>query len=43
MNDSIAAFFAVLPTLPALAQTTCAIRGRVLDKVAGETLPGATL
>ena len=33
-----------LLSLPALAQTTTySIRGRVLDKVTGETLPGATI
>ncbi|OGX85797.1 hypothetical protein BEN47_14495 [Hymenobacter lapidarius] len=40
-------FFTVLLTvlfaLPALAQNTFSIRGRVLDKVTGETLPGATV
>ena len=43
MKHLFTAFFAVLLTLPALAQTTFSIRGRVLDKVTGETLPGATV
>ena len=43
MKELIAAFLAVLLTLPALAQTTCAMRGRVLNKLASETLPGATV
>ena len=33
----------MLLSLPALAQNTFSIRGRVLDKVTGETLPGATV
>jgi len=40
-------FFTALLTgllaLPALAQNTFSIRGRVVDKVSGETLPGATV
>ena len=40
-------FFTALLTgllaLPALAQTPFSIRGRVVDKVSGETLPGATV
>jgi iron complex outermembrane receptor protein len=43
MKHFITALFAVLLTLPALAQNTFSIRGRVLDKVTGETLPGATV
>ncbi|MDQ2771010.1 MAG: TonB-dependent receptor [Bacteroidota bacterium] len=34
---------AVLLTLPAVAQNTFSIRGRITDKVTGETLPGATV
>ncbi len=40
-------FFTALLTgllsFPVLAQTTFSIRGRVVDKVSGETLPGATV
>ncbi|MBF9222019.1 TonB-dependent receptor [Hymenobacter ruricola] len=43
MKHFVTALFAVLLSLPALAQTTFSIRGRVLDKVTGETLPGATV
>ncbi|MBF9143320.1 TonB-dependent receptor [Hymenobacter properus] len=43
MKHFITALFAVLLSLPALAQNTFSIRGRVLDKVTGETLPGATV
>ena len=43
MKQLVTALLAVLLTLPALAQTTFSIRGRVLDKVTGETLPGATV
>ena len=43
MKHFVTVLFAVLLSLPALAQTTFSIRGRVLDKVTGETLPGATV
>ncbi|MBH8557774.1 TonB-dependent receptor [Hymenobacter negativus] len=43
MKHFVTAFLVILFTLPALAQTTFSIRGRVLDKVTGETLPGATV
>ena len=43
MKHFLTALFAVLLTLPAFAQNTFSIRGRVLDKVTGETLPGATV
>lgn len=43
MKQFVTALLFVLLTLPALAQTTFSIRGRVLDKVTGETLPGATV
>ena len=43
MKHFATALLAVFLTLPALAQTTFSIRGRVLDKVTGETLPGATI
>lgn len=43
MKHFITALVALLLTLPAVAQTTFSIRGRVLDKVTGETLPGATV
>ncbi|GAB3869334.1 TonB-dependent receptor [Hymenobacter segetis] len=43
MKHFVTAFLVILLTLPALAQTTFSIRGRVLDKVTGETLPGATV
>jgi iron complex outermembrane receptor protein len=43
MKHFVTALLVVLLTLPALAQTTFSIRGRVLDKVSGETLPGATV
>ncbi|GAB3857020.1 TonB-dependent receptor [Hymenobacter terrigena] len=43
MKHFVTAFLVILFTLPALAQTTFSIRGRVLDKVSGETLPGATV
>ena len=43
MKHFVTAFLGVLLTLPALAQNTFSIRGRVLDKVSGETLPGATV
>src|SRR4051812_49269114 len=43
MKHFITVFCAVLLTLPAMAQNTFSIRGRVLDKVTGETLPGATV
>ena len=43
MKHYITALIALLLTLPAVAQTTFSIRGRVLDKVTGETLPGATV
>ena len=43
MKHFFTVLFAVLFTLPALAQNTFSIRGRVLDKVTGETLPGATV
>ncbi|MDB5234608.1 MAG: hypothetical protein JWR44_1601 [Hymenobacter sp.] len=43
MKQFVTALFAVLLSLPALAQNTFSIRGRVLDKVTGETLPGATV
>ncbi|MFC7669931.1 carboxypeptidase-like regulatory domain-containing protein [Hymenobacter humi] len=43
MKHVFTLLFTVLLTLPALAQNTFSIRGRVLDKVTGETLPGATV
>lgn len=43
MKHFITVFCAVLISMPALAQNTFSIRGRVLDKVTGETLPGATV
>lgn len=43
MKHFVTVLFSVLLTLPALAQTTFSIRGRVLDTVTGETLPGATV
>ncbi|WP_210517883.1 TonB-dependent receptor [Hymenobacter terricola] len=43
MKHFVTALFAVLLTLPALAQNTFSIRGRVLEGVTGETLPGATV
>lgn len=43
MKHFVTALFAVLLSLPALAQNTFSIRGRVLDAVTGETLPGATV
>ncbi|GAA4370875.1 TonB-dependent receptor [Hymenobacter saemangeumensis] len=43
MKQFVTAFLVCLLTLPALAQTTFSIRGRVFDKVSGETLPGATV
>ena len=43
MKHFVTAFLVVLLTLPAMAQTTFSIRGRVLDKVSGETLPGASV
>ncbi|WP_051718868.1 TonB-dependent receptor [Hymenobacter sp. IS2118] len=43
MKHFFTVLLTVLCTLPALAQTTFSIRGRVLDKVTGETLPGATV
>ncbi|MCC3151973.1 TonB-dependent receptor [Hymenobacter sp. BT770] len=43
MKHFFTVLFAVLLTLPAVAQSTFSIRGRVLDKVTGETLPGATV
>ncbi|MBF9236642.1 TonB-dependent receptor [Hymenobacter sp. BT683] len=43
MKHFFTVLLTVLVTLPALAQTTFSIRGRVLDKVTGETLPGATV
>jgi iron complex outermembrane receptor protein len=43
MKHFVTAILACLLTLPALAQTTFSIRGRVVDKVSGETLPGATV
>ena len=43
MKHFITALVALLLTLPAVAQTTFSIRGRVLDKVTGETLSGATV
>ena len=43
MKHFITVFCTVLLTLPAMAQNTFSIRGRVLDKVTGETLPGATV
>jgi hypothetical protein len=43
MKHFVTVLFAVLLTLPAVAQNTFSIRGRVLDKVSGETLPGATV
>src|SRR6476661_155528 len=43
MKHFITAFLICVLTLPALAQNTFSIRGRVLDKVSGETLPGATV
>lgn len=43
MKQFVTAFLVCLLSLPALAQTTFSIRGRVTDKVSGETLPGATV
>jgi hypothetical protein len=43
MKHFLTVFLICLLSLPALAQTTFSIRGRVLDKVSGETLPGATI
>ena len=43
MKQFVTALLAVLLTLPALAQNTFSIRGRVLEAVTGETLPGATV
>ncbi|MBJ6108167.1 TonB-dependent receptor [Hymenobacter sp. BT523] len=43
MKHFVTVLFAGLLSLPAMAQTTFSIRGRVLDKVTGETLPGATV
>ena len=43
MKHFITALVALLLSLPAVAQTTFSICGRVLDKVTGETLPGATV
>lgn len=43
MKHFLTAFLVCLLTLPALAQTTFSVRGRVLDAVSGETLPGATV
>jgi iron complex outermembrane receptor protein len=43
MKHFITAFLVCLLTLPALAQTTFSVRGRVVDAVSGETLPGATV
>ncbi len=43
MKHFFTALLSVLLTLPAVAQTTFSIRGRVTDKVTGETLPGTTI
>ena len=43
MKHFVTVLFSILLALPALAQNTFSIRGRVLDKVTGETLPGATV
>jgi iron complex outermembrane receptor protein len=43
MKHYLTAFLVCLLTLPALAQTTFSVRGRVVDAVSGETLPGATV
>jgi hypothetical protein len=43
MKHFVTVLFAVLLALPAVAQNKFSIRGRVLDKVSGETLPGATV
>ncbi|WP_310394242.1 TonB-dependent receptor [Hymenobacter sp.] len=43
MTHFFTALLTVLLAVPALAQSTFSIRGRVLDKVTGETLPGATV
>ena len=43
MKHFFTALLAVLLTLPAVAQNTFSIRGRITDKVTGETLPGATV
>ena len=43
MKHFVTALLAVLLSLPALAQNTYSIRGRVLEAVTGETLPGATV
>ena len=43
MKQLITSLLIGLLALPALAQPTFSIRGRVLDKVTGETLPGATV
>ena len=43
MKQLVTILLFVLITLPALAQNTYSIRGRVLDAVTGETLPGATV
>ena len=43
MKHFFTALLAGLLTLPAVAQTTFSIRGRITDKVTGETLPGTTV
>ena len=43
MKQLVTALLFVLLSLPALAQNTYSIRGRVLEAVTGETLPGATV
>jgi len=43
MKQFATVIFAGLLSVPALAQNTFSIRGRVLDKVTGETLPGSTV
>ena len=43
MKHLFAALLVGLLAWPALAQPTFSIRGRVLDRVTGETLPGATV
>ena len=43
MKQLVTALLSVLLSLPALAQNTYSIRGRVLEAVTGETLPGATV
>ncbi|MDO7874280.1 TonB-dependent receptor [Hymenobacter sp. ASUV-10] len=43
MKHFLSLVLVCLLALPALAQTTYSVRGRVVDAVSGETLPGATV